>query len=188
MKKTFLFWLMFVTTIIMAVYFSVRLITVRTPGIDLTATATELSARPTVKKYAVRRLANGRARTRTELHRAIAAWTDGASTYPITADGTIINSVLESPPAGTVIFRGIVPDDIAEIAKLLRPFASHLSYAEWIENRRWDIYFGDTRIMLPEGDPTSALKQLATLDANKKILTRDITVLDMRDAARILVK
>ena len=42
--------------------------------------------------------------------------------------------------------------------------------------------------MLPETDPTSAIARLKVLDKNHQILSKDITVLDMRDDARILVK
>ena len=60
---------------------------------------------------------------------------------------------------------------------------------EWIENRRWDLVTtGGITVMLPEKSPDAAIAQLIVLNKNHHIFDRNISVIDMRDDARILVK
>ena len=60
---------------------------------------------------------------------------------------------------------------------------------EWIENRRWNMYTkGGIVVMLPEENPLDAIGTLVALNNNHNILNKEIQVIDMRDAARILVK
>ena len=51
--------------------------------------------------------------------------------------------------------------------------------------RRWDIVLDrDQRILLPAGDPVRALDRVIALDAAQDMLSRDVAVVDMRNAAR----
>jgi len=43
-------------------------------------------------------------------------------------------------------------------------------------------------IYLPENNPSVAVNKIKTLNQTHKLLSRDISVIDMRDNARILVK
>ena len=64
-----------------------------------------------------------------------------------------------------------------------------LDYMEWIENRRWNMYTkGGIVVMLPEDNPLAAIGTLVALNTNHNILNKQIQIIDMRDAARILVK
>lgn len=142
-----------------------------------------------VRKSAVRRMPNGNLNIRVQLHRAVALWSDGTNFYPLSADGTIVRRPLDSRPENTVVFRGPLPADISQIAKLAHGMTEYLDYLEWIEDRRWNLHTHDNIIvMLPEEDPYSAISSLMILDKNHKILSKKISVLDMRDPARILVK
>ncbi len=226
MKKTFWFWLCFVFAVILAVYFSVRIImttmghganaTIRSVSLsadynnkNLGAIASNIGVAPGTKTYsanldeiqahvmqspsvraaAVRRLPNGNLAVRVKLHRAVALWTDGTNYFPVSANGTVINTPTADRPGGTVVFRGTLPDDISEIARLAQGFANQLGYLEWIENRRWNIHTNENiTIMLPEDNPGGAISTLVTLDKNHGIMSKNIQILDMRDTARILVK
>ena len=64
-----------------------------------------------------------------------------------------------------------------------------VAYLQWIENRRWDLVTVDgITIMLPEQNPVQAISTLIALDRAHNLLGKKITVIDMRDDARILVK
>ena len=226
MKRSIWFWLCFVVSVILAVYFASRIIMVgmghgnisrvrnisitadknnkdlsalkmaatvargtRSYAVDLDALNARVGAVPGVKKSAVRRLPNGNLAVRVSMYTAVALWTDGVHFYPLSADGTIVNKPTDVRDAGNVVFRGVVPDDIDEITKAAHNLVGMLDYLEWIEGRRWNLHtMNGIVVMLPERNPIGAIASLVTLNKNHKILDRDISVLDMRDEVRILVK
>ncbi|MDR1337498.1 MAG: cell division protein FtsQ/DivIB [Rickettsiales bacterium] len=161
----------------------------RTYSVNLDDVNARIAAVPDVKTSAVRRLPNGNLAIKVKLHRAVALWTDGQDFYPLSADGTVIRRPIGSRPENTVVFRGVLPGDISEIAKTARGLAPHLDYLEWVEDRRWNIRTnGGITVMLPESGPIAAIGALDLMDRNHRILSKKITVLDMRDGARILVR
>ena len=226
MKKSLWFWLCFVLSIILAIYFASRIIMTsmghgsaaivktisissdlgnlnltgvaaaagvapgtRANSLDLDYINSRISAVPDIKTSAVRRLPNGNLVIKVKLHKAVAIWTDGETFYPLSADGTIIARQIEERPENSVVFRGKLPSDISEIAKVAHNVAQHLDYLEWIEDRRWNIHTAaGITIMLPQENPTASVNALMILDKNHKILSRNIQLLDMRDTSRILVK
>ena len=148
-----------------------------------------LQQTPSVRESAVRRLPNGNLAVKLRLYRAVAAWTDGAHYYPISADGKIVKNPSETRGPDTVVFRGSVPNDISEITKAATNLISDLNYLEWIDDRRWNLVTnGGITVMLPEKDPISAIGNLISMNNQHGILSKKIKVLDMRDDARILVK
>ena len=160
-----------------------------TYSVDLAGLNARIAATPGVQASAVRRMPNGNLSVRIKLYRAVAQWTDGDAFFPLSADGTIVRRPTENRDAGTVLFRGDIPDDISEITKIAHNLIGDLDYLEWIENRRWNITTtGGITIMLPETDPAAAVSTLLVLNKNHRILSKDIHVIDMRDGARILVK
>lgn len=226
MKRSIWFWLYFVLAIILAVYFSVRIImtgmgrgniahvhnisintttdnkdlsalaaavnlppNTATYSVNLAAMNARIGAIPGVQKSAVRRLPNGNLVVKSSFYRAVALWSDGENYFPLSADGTIVNRPQQNRDEGNVVFRGPLPKDIAEITKAAHNLVGDLDYMEWIENRRWNlITTGGITVMLPESQPISAIGSLLTLNNNHKILNKDITIIDMRDDARILIK
>ncbi len=142
-----------------------------------------------VNKSAVRRLPNGNLAIKASLYRAVALWTDGEKFFPLSADGTIVNNPTDTRDEGNVVFRGALPNDISDITKVAHNLVRDLDYLEWIENRRWNLHtLGGITVMLPENDPISAIGTLMTLNRNHGILTKNITLIDMRDPTRTLVK
>ncbi len=226
MKRSIWFWLYFVVTVILAVYFATRVImtymgrgeiahvrsiviSADTANKDLTPIATaaavapgtnafktdlnqineRVRAVPGVRNSAVRRTPNGNLVVRVELYRAVAQWTDGTHYFPLSADGTIVNRPSAAAVPGTVTFRGTVPDDISNITSAAHGMIEYLDYIEWVEGRRWNIHTtGGITVMLPENNPDAAIAGLMVLNKNHGILSKDLTMIDMRDDARILVK
>lgn len=226
MKRSIWFWLSFLIAVILAVYFSVRIITtglgrsrnsyVRNisitadeqnkdlsalipainiaPGtnshsIDLDAMKNTISSVPGIKKSAVRRMPNGNISVHVSLHKAIALWTDGENFYPLSADGTIVNTPSQTRNISNIVFRGKIPSDISEITNSAHKLVGHLNYIEWIENRRWNLHTNTGIIvMLPEQNPSAAINTLIDLNNKHGILNKKIKTIDMRDNARILIK
>lgn len=144
---------------------------------------------PGVRESAVRRMPNGNLSVRVHLYRAVAGWTDGTYYYPLSADGTVVNSPSEEQKPGVVMFRGSLPNDISDITKAATNLIGTLDYMEWIDNRRWNMVTVDgITVMLPEDNPTAAIASLVVLNDKHSILSKNIKTIDMRDNARILVK
>ena len=161
----------------------------RSYSVDLDATNEIINGVPIVKESAIRRLPNGNLRIKVSLHHAVALWTDGENYYPLSADGTIVNTPTTDRNISNIVFRGPVPTDISQITKAAHNLVGELNFIEWIENRRWDMHTNSgIRIMLPETNPISALGTLISLNKKHNLLHKDIQIIDMRDSARILVK
>jgi len=226
MKRNIWFWLFFILAIILAIYFSSRIIMTtmgygrtaqvhrvsistdannkdlaaiaaaagiapgtHTYAIDLTQLNERIAAVPGVRNCATRRRPDGNLIIRVQLYQAVALWTDGVSFYPLSADGTIVKRPSDVRAPGTILFQGTLPNNIDKITRAAQPLAGDVDYLEWIENRRWNLHTtGGITVMLPEQDPFSAIGTLIVMNNNHQILNRDISVLDMRDNARILVK
>ncbi|MCC5974268.1 MAG: cell division protein FtsQ/DivIB [Rubellimicrobium sp.] len=55
--------------------------------------------------------------------------------------------------------------------------------------RRWDMVLDrDQRILLPSDDPVAALERVIALHEAQDLLSRDITIVDMRDSARPTIR
>lgn len=226
MKKTLLFWLFFVLSIILAIYFATRIITsymgrgpisyvkrveitgnshgfdaesVRmaigiTPGtkirsIDLHQINNRVLSVPWVKNAATRRLPNGDIIIKTQQYKAVAMWSDGLMFYPLSADGTKIETPFDRPDKNTIVFRGELPDDLTDIINSVSVLTEYIDYMTWVESRRWNI---QTRngilIYLPEDNLGAAINKITTLNQTHKLLSRDLKIIDMRDDKRILIK
>lgn len=158
-------------------------------SIDLDAICGRIAATPGVKTASIRRMPNGNLRVRVQMYTAVAQWTDGGAFYPLSADGTIVRRPSETRDAASVLFRGDVPDDISEITKAAHNMIDRLDYLEWIEHRRWNLHTtGGITVMLPEDNATGAIASLIMLDDKYGLLSRDISVIDMRDDTRTLIK
>ena len=157
--------------------------------VDLGVLNSRIAAVPGVKKSAVRRLPNGNLAVRADMYRAVAQWSDGENYFPLSADGTVVNSPSSTRDIGAVVFVGVLPDDISDITAAARNMVSDVSHMEWIEGRRWNlITMGGITVMLPEENPVQAISTLISLNQNHGLLGKKLKVIDMRDSARILVK
>ncbi|MCL2538238.1 MAG: cell division protein FtsQ/DivIB [Alphaproteobacteria bacterium] len=159
---------------------------------DLDSILDRILAIPEIEQAAVRRHPSGKIEVRIRQSRIVATWTDGAEYYPVSDAGRIISTKFEERPDGYIIFSGKLPDDITGIIASLKRvpgILKQIDRLEWIENRRLNIYTHDgIKIMLPQSDIDTALRNLAALDKNSAVLSRKISIIDMRDSARILVR
>ncbi len=225
MKKSIWFWLCFVLSIILAIYFAVRIITSQmgrgpvstvqsietyganakddeiikmslgiSPGtslraVDLHQLNYRVSNIPGVKNSAVRLLPNGKIIVKIQKHKVIATWTDGAYYYPLSADGTKINTPSTERNDNSIVFQGDLPDNLSDIISSVSSISKYIDYVNMVESRRWNIHTKNgTTIYLPEKDPETAINKIKVLNQTHKLLSRKLDIIDMRDSARILVK
>ncbi|MCQ2574582.1 MAG: cell division protein FtsQ [Alphaproteobacteria bacterium] len=143
---------------------------------------------PGIKKSAVRLLPNGDIIIKTEFHKSVALLEENGLYYPLSEDGTKINTPSETKEGNVIVFKGNIPHQINTIVRDLSPLTEYIDYIDWIEDRRWNIHTkkGIT-ILLPENNPSVAINKLIVLNQSNNILSRAIKILDMRDTRRILV-
>lgn len=225
MKKSILFWLYFVLSIILAIYFAVRVITCQmgrgpvsvvqniitygtnhkddeiikmnlgvTPGtslraLDLHQLNNRVSNIPGIKKSAVRKLPNGDIIVKIQKHNVVASWSDGQYYYPLSADGTKINTPSVERNDNSIVFRGELPENLTDVINSISVLSKDIDYVDYIESRRWNIHTKNgTVIYLPEQDMDIAINKINTLNRTHNLLSRKLDIIDMRDKGRILVK
>ena len=226
MKKSLLFWLYFVLSIILAIYFATRIITshigrgpistvkhieissdsrdinlepigvaigirhgTQLRSLDLHQINNRIMAVPGIKNSSVRRLPNGDLKIKTEQYNAVAMWTDGSLYYPLSDDGTKIDTPSETPTENTIVFSGEIPKNLTETLNNLSALSEYIDYVNLVESRRLNIHTKNGIVIyLPENNPGAAINKISVLNQTHKILSRKLSIIDMRDDARILVQ
>ena len=225
MKKSILFWLYFILSIILAIYFAVRIITGQMgrgpvsyvqniitygtnakddeiikmtlgthPGtslrtLDLHLLNNRIANIQKIKKSAIRRLPNGDIIVKIQKHNVIASWSDGQYYYPLSSDGTKINTPSDERNINSIVFRGDLPKNLTDVINVLSTLSKDIDYVDYVESRRWNIHTkNNITIYLPEHYMDVAINKINVLNHTHKLLSRKLEIIDMRDKARILVK
>jgi cell division protein FtsQ len=81
-----------------------------------------------------------------------------------------------------------VPEAL-ELIAAAGPLAARLRGLVRMGERRWDVVLDrDQRILLPEGDAVRALERVIALDKAEQLLNRDVLAVDLRNAARPVLR
>ncbi|MBQ0013440.1 MAG: cell division protein FtsQ/DivIB [Proteobacteria bacterium] len=170
----------------------------KTYTLDLETLNARISSVPGVKNSAVRRLPNGNISVHTTMHNVLGIYAMGDGLYyPISDDGTIVNQPSAERTPGAILFRGEKPNNITKITTAVSALAADIDYLELIEKRRWNIHTTNgITILLPEDiitttdeyEPNNSVAQLIKMNTNHQILSRDISIIDLRDPKRVLIQ
>ena len=102
-----------------------------------------------------------------------------------------VDSRLRRPDLPLVAGEGAdlhVPEALALLADA-RQVAARIRGLVRIGERRWDLVLDRGQVVrLPEADPRAALGRVMALDASDELLKRDVTVVDMRDPRRPMLR
>jgi cell division protein FtsQ len=83
---------------------------------------------------------------------------------------------------------GHVPEALVILAEA-RPVSERVRGLVRMGERRWDLVLDrDQVIRLPEADPVGALRRVMALDTAQQLMKRDLTVVDMRDPERPMLR
>jgi cell division protein FtsQ len=75
--------------------------------------------------------------------------------------------------------------EVLTLAEAAAPLEDRLAGFVRMGDRRWDVVLaGGRRILLPESGAAAALDHAIALDRAKELLSRDVSVLDLRNPAR----
>ena len=154
-----------------------------------------LQAIKSIKFAAVERALPGTLYVRIVERQPVALWQHEGIITPVDDDGTAMNGIAIAPNRRLPLIIGDdAPQHVEGLLQLLaaEPGLAHrFAVATWVGDRRWNIRLqnsdGLIEVELPE-DPTPAWKELATLEDSKKLLDRDVKVIDMRIEGRMFIR
>jgi cell division protein FtsQ len=161
--------------------------------LDPAQTRKRLMANPWIEQATVLKLYPGRLRIDVKERRPFALWQKNGNVYVIAEDGTVLEAFVPQRFATLPLVVGDGAErEAPAFLKLLDRFpdiAPHVQASVLVADRRWDLYLKDKMVVkLPEAAPDKALSTLVELDHAKKLLSRDITVVDLRLPDRVAVK
>jgi cell division protein FtsQ len=163
--------------------------------IDAAKARAALLQNPWIADAEVRKLYPDRLEIKIEEKKAYAIWQNKGQYSVIAKDGTVIDQIdvkdIRNSSMPFVVGAG-AEKKAAELYALLARFPaikSEVAAAVMVGERRWNLRLkSGLDIRLPDEDADVALLRLVALDRDDKILSRDITVIDLREADRVTVR
>ncbi len=161
--------------------------------LDAAQTRIRLMTNPWIAQAAVLKLYPDRLRIEVTERKAFALWQKEGRIYLIAADGTVLES---SVPQRFAALPLVVGDgaqrgaqDFLALLKRYPAIAQSVEASVLVAERRWNIHLKNgVEVLLPEREPEQALRILADLDRDKKLLSRDIVAVDLRLPDRVMVR
>ncbi len=161
--------------------------------LDADAARARLMANPWIADVAVLKLYPDRLQISITERQAFALWQKDGHVNVIAADGTVLEPYVEDRYLGLPL---VVGDGAERQAKDFLTFLdrypdirSLLRASVMVAGRRWNLRLTNgIDVRLPEANVGSALDRLVALDRDKKLLSRDITMIDLRLPDRVTVR
>lgn len=153
----------------------------------------KLEASPWIAQATIRKFYPGHLDVTITERNAYAVWQHSGELHVIAADGTVLGPLgdrkitglpLVVGPGAATRARAIVT--ALEAQPVLR---EQLRAAVLVAERRWNLKLkSGLDVRLPEADFERALETLVALDRDRRILSRDLTAIDLRVADRVTVR
>jgi len=123
----------------------------------------------------------------------IALWQHNDKFALIDAKGDNLGPVAnESGSTLPLIVGGDAPSHASALLSTLAThpdLAKRVQASNWIGSRRWDLKMDNgVEVKLPEDGVAEALQQLADAEASSRILERDVAIIDLRLAGKMIVR
>jgi len=161
--------------------------------LDVDAARARLKANPWIAEAAVRKLYPGRLIIEIEERVPFALWQKDGRVSLIAADGTVLGPLDDKRFAGLPLVVGPGAEKKAKV--FLDTLARYPALREFVRasilvaDRRWNLQLlNGITVRLPEANLAAAFYTLVALDREKKLLTRDITAVDLRLPDRVAVR
>jgi cell division protein FtsQ len=161
--------------------------------LDASATRRALGANPWIADATVLKLYPNQLRLEIKERAPLAVWQKDGRMSLIAADGT----VLEDYTGERYTFLPLVvgegaPDKARDFLALVSRYPlirEQVEASVLVAQRRWNVHLQNgIEVKLPDENVEEALQILVTLDRDKKLLSRDILVVDLRQADRVTVR
>ncbi len=157
------------------------------------AARARLMKNPWVADATVLKLYPSRLRIGITERKPFALWQKDRHVSLIAADGTVLEPYAPRRFLSLPLVVGKSAEHDAQgllaLIKRYPNIAPRVKAYALVAQRRWNLYLKDgVEVLLPEADPAHALDTLVDLDRDKKLLSRDITRVDLRLADRVTVR
>jgi cell division protein FtsQ len=161
--------------------------------LDADAARARLMANPWIADAAVLKLYPDRLQITVTERLAFALWQKDGRISVIAADGTVLEPFVEDRYRGLPLVVGAGAEtqasDFLAVLDRYPNIRSQLRASILVAERRWNLHLANgIDVRLPEIKVEDALDRLVTLDRDKKLLSRDITVVDLRLPDRVTVR
>ncbi|MCE1236822.1 MAG: cell division protein FtsQ/DivIB [Hyphomicrobiales bacterium] len=161
--------------------------------VDADRARTRIAEIPWVADVEVKKLYPNRIVVDLTERKPFALWQDDGKVRVVDRNGAVMSEVLETRNAGLPLIvgqgaNGRVEEAVAlmNAQPSLRP---RIRAAVLVAERRWNLITVDgVEVLLPEENPGAALQRVADLQASKKLLDRDLVVVDLRVPDRLFVR
>jgi len=123
----------------------------------------------------------------------MALWHNGIKLVLIDREGSVIDNVNLKDFSDLVMIKGVgAPENVKTLIEVISAepeIAERIDHAKYIDNRRWNLHFKDKKLVkMPEQDLGLALRRLAQKQEEEAILDKEITLIDLRDSKRFIVR
>lgn len=161
--------------------------------LDVKAARARLLAIPWIAEATVRKLYPDRLQIAVTEREPFALWQFGGNVSVISDDGTVITPFRDSAFAGLPLVvgqgAGLKAREFLALLDHHSAIREAVSAAILVAERRWNLRLkSGLDVKLPEADVEQALDRLDRLDRERQLLSRDITVVDLRLADRVTVR
>ncbi|WP_332873792.1 cell division protein FtsQ/DivIB [Aurantimonas marina] len=162
-------------------------------SLDPAAARQALEEMPWVDRASVAKVFPDRVRITLSEHRPYAVWQKGREFVVVNREGKEIVPFTPGRFAnlpvvvgtGAAAHAAALLDELEVLPELRARVKAYIR----VGNRRWDLRLENSiAIELPEDDPVEALAEVARMDRENGLLSRDIAAVDMRLADRIVIK
>ena len=164
-------------------------------AVDLAAAQKRIEGIPWVRSAAIERRLPGELHILITERSPIALWQNKGRYFLIDRDGQIVGDQIDDYANLPLTVGEGAPDHAGELVALLEgepSLKNRVKAAVWVGDRRWNLMLDRTpdgiEVRLPEEEPEAALHDLARLDAEKSLLERQLSVIDMRLPDRLVLR
>lgn len=160
---------------------------------DASAARERLARIPWIETVSVQKLYPGTLQVRIDEREAFALWQRGNSLSVIDDKGQVISDDVDGRYANLLMLVGHGAQyrggEILAALEKVPELRARVRAARLVSDRRWDLLLENgLTVRLPEKDVGRALADLIRMDADNGLLTRDITVVDIRLPDRVVVR
>jgi cell division protein FtsQ len=161
--------------------------------LDVADTRNRLKANPWIAEATVQKFFPGRLQIEIAERDAFALWQKDGKVSLIAADGTTLGPFADRRFAALPFVVGPGAEtkarDFLSVLDRYSAIRDQVRASILVADRRWNLKLKNgIDVRLPEADPAGALDLLAGLDRDKKLLTRDITSVDLRLPDRVTIR
>ena len=163
------------------------------PCLDASVTRKALLRNPWIAEATVLKLYPGRLQLAITERVPLALWQKDGSVKVIAEDGTVLEGYNGRRFADLPLVVGNGAEkqarDFLGLVSRYPLVQDNVEAAVLVAQRRWNLHLkSGLDVRLPDDNVEQALQQLVALDRDKKILSRDITAIDLRFGDRVIVR